>query len=432
MTQKNSQSSRRSFLKSTAAASAAVAGASSLSALRAAGAVHGGVKEEVKVGLVGCGGRGTGAAAQALGAHKENVLWATGDAFPDRMQSSLQGLEENGFGDRAKVPQDRQFSGLDCIDKVLDSGVDAVILATPPGFRPMQIEKAVAKGVHVFAEKPIASDADGVRRVMAACEEARKKNLSIVSGLCYRYEDGRRELMNHLHDGDIGQILAIQGDYITGELWSFDRKAEMTEMEWQLRNWLYYTWLSGDMIAEQHIHTLDVMAWIKKDEYPVKAVSLGGRQVRTAPKFGNVYDHFATVYEWADGTRGYSSCRQQNNCWRNVNEYVLGTEGSCRVFQKEITGKKSWKYEGKARDMYQAEHDEMFAALRAGQRIDNGDYMCKSTLMAIMGRMAAYTGKQVTWEEALNSKEILVPKDVRLDAVPPEVVVAVPGITKFV
>ena len=430
MTQHNPKSSRRSFLKTSAAAS--VAAASSLSALHAAGPVHGGVKEEIKVGLVGCGGRGTGAAAQALGANKQNVLWSTGDAFGDRMQSSLQGLEEAGFGDRAKVPQDRQFTGLDAIDKVLDSGVDAVILATPPGFRPMQIEKAVAKGVHVFAEKPIASDADGVRRVMAACEEARKKGLSIVSGLCYRYEDGRRELMSRLHDGDIGQILAIQGDYITGELWSFDRKAEMTDMEWQLRNWLYYTWLSGDMIAEQHIHTLDVMAWIKKDEYPVKAVSLGGRQVRTAPKFGNVYDHFSTIYEWADGTRGYSHCRQQNNCYRNVNELVMGTEGTCRVFQKEIAGKKGWKYEGKARDMYQAEHDEMFAAIRAGQRIDNGDYMCKSTLMAIMGRMAAYTGKQVTWEEALNSKEILVPKDVRLDAVPPEVVVAVPGITKFV
>ena len=216
MTQHNPKSSRRSFLKTSAAAS--VAAASSLSALRAAGPVHGGVKEEIKVGLVGCGGRGTGAAAQALGANKQNVLWSTGDAFGDRMQSSLQGLEEAGFGDRAKVPQDRQFTGLDAIDKVLDSGVDAVILATPPGFRPMQIEKAVAKGVHVFAEKPIASDADGVRRVMAACEEARKKGLSIVSGLCYRYEDGRRELMSRLHDGDIGQILAIQGDYITGEL----------------------------------------------------------------------------------------------------------------------------------------------------------------------------------------------------------------------
>jgi predicted dehydrogenase len=286
----------------------------------------------------------------------------------------------------------------------------------------------------VFAEKPIATDAPGVRRVMAACDVARQKGLSIVSGLCYRYHDGRRAIMQRLQDGAVGEIRAIQGNYITGELKSFDRQPQWSELEWQLRNWLYYPWLSGDLIAEQHIHTLDVMAWMKRDVYPIAATSLGGRQKRTDAKFGTVFDHFATIYEWEDGTRGFSYCRQQDGCHRDVNEYVFGTEGRANVFQHTITGKNPWKFDdgGKPRDMYQNEHDAMFAALHAGKRIDNGDYMCKSTLMALLGRMAAYTGKRVTWAEALASKEQLVPEPLRLDDAPPKHEVSIPGITKFV
>jgi predicted dehydrogenase len=224
----------------------------------------------------------------------------------------------------------------------------------------------------------------------------------------------------------------MQGNYITGELWSFDRQPGQGELEWQLRNWLYYPWLSGDLIAEQHIHTLDVMAWIKRDVYPIAAASLGGRQTRTDAKFGTVFDHFATIYEWQDGTRGYSYCRQQNGCWRDVNEYIVGTEGRANVFQHQITGKNDWRFEGKIRDMYQAEHDEMFAALRAGKRIDNGDYMCNSTLMALLGRMAAYTGKRITWDEAWHSQEQLMPDQLAWDAAPPRYEVAMPGQTKFV
>ncbi|HLQ37304.1 MAG TPA: Gfo/Idh/MocA family oxidoreductase, partial [Planctomycetota bacterium] len=305
-------------------------------------------------------------------------------------------------------------------------------LATPPGFRPMQIEKCVAAGKHIFAEKPVATDAPGVRRVWAAGEQAKQKGLTLVSGLCYRYHDGRRELIKRLHDGAIGEILAIEGDYITGELWSFPRKSGWTDLEWQLRNWLYYTWLSGDHIAEQHIHTLDVMAWIKQDQYPVKAVSLGGRQTRVDPLFGNVFDHFATIYEWADGTRGHAYCRQQNNCWRSSDEYVLGSKGRAKVFEHQITGPSPWQLDGKMRDMYQTEHDEMFEAIR-GKRppINNTEYMCKSTMMAIMGRMAGYTGKQITWDEAWNSKEVLMPDQVSFDMKVPPVVVAQPGITRF-
>jgi predicted dehydrogenase len=329
------------------------------------------------------------------------------------------------------VPPERRFVGLDAIDKVLASGIDVVLLATPPGFRPMQMERAIAQGVHVFCEKPVATDAPGVRKVHAVCELAKKKNLTIVSGLCYRYHDGRRAIVQRLQEGAIGDILAIQGNYITGELWSFDREPQWSELEWQLRNWLYYPWLSGDLIAEQHIHTLDVMAWIKRDVYPNAAVSLGGRQVRTAPKFGTVFDHFATIYEWEDGTRGYSYCRQQNDCWRNTNEYVIGTEGKANVFLHTITGKNEWRFTDKERSMYQNEHDAMFAAIRSGKPINNGDYMCKSTMMALMGRMAAYTGKRVTWDEAWNSKEVLMPELLRWDEAPPKSEVALPGKTKF-
>lgn len=427
--------SRRSFLQTSVAATAALATSGSLSALQAAGPVHqGGAK--LKIGIVGLGGRGSGAAVQALRAHKENVLHAAGDAFVDRLEGALGDLQETLAGEGRKeqfdVPKERRFVGLDAIDKVLATGVDAVVLATPPGFRPMQIERAVAAGVHVFAEKPIATDAPGVRRVHAACQLAKQKGLSIVSGLCYRYHDGRRATVQRLQEGGIGEILSMQGNYITGELWNFDRQEGQTELEWQLRNWLYYPWLSGDLIAEQHIHTLDVMAWIKKDVYPIAASSLGGRQSRIDPKFGTVFDHFATIYEWEDGTRGHSYCRQQANCWHNVNEYIVGTEGRANVFNHLLLGKDEWRYAGPIRDMYQAEHDEMFAALRAGKRIDNGDYMCRSTLMALMGRMAAYTGQRITWDQAWNSQEVLMPELLAFDQEPPVSVVARPGITKFV
>jgi predicted dehydrogenase len=433
----NPPTTRRSFLASASAAASAAAGlaaSGSLGALRAAAPVHQG-SDTLRIGIVGIGGRGSGAAVQALMAHRKNVLVAAGDAFVDRLEGGLaavtEAMAEQKRQDQVDVPKERQFVGLSAIDQVLAAGVDVVLLATPPGFRPLQIERAIQKGVHVFCEKPVATDAPGVRRVLAACELAKQKGLSVVSGLCYRYHDGRRAIVERLQEGAIGEILAIQGNYITGELWSFPRQPQWTEMEWQLRNWLYYPWLSGDLIAEQHIHTLDVMAWIKRDVYPVAAVSLGGRQVRTDPLFGTVYDHFSTIYEWEDGTRGYSYCRQQNNCWRDVNEYVLGTEGRANVFQHAIRGKHEWQFAGKVRDMYQNEHDALFAAIRAGKPIQNGEYMCKSTMMALQGRMAAYTGKRITWDQAWNSQEVLMPDDVTLGMAPPQHGVAMPGITKF-
>jgi predicted dehydrogenase len=405
-----------------------------LSALHACTPVHQGTGK-LKIGAVGLGGRGAGATANAVLADPENVLHAVGDAFADRLDTGLSGILDGaaalGREHQVDVPAERRFVGLDAIDRVLASGIDAIVLATPPAFRPAQIEKAVAKGVHIFAEKPIAVDAPGVRRVHAACKLAAQKGLTVVSGLVYRYHEGRRQLLERIHGGALGEILAIQGDYLTNELWYWERDKQWSDLQWQLRNWLYYPWLSGDLIAEQHIHTLDMMAWIKRDVYPASAVSLGGRQSRIEPKFGTVFDHFATTYEWEDGTRGYSSCRQQDRCWGHVNELVLGTEGRANVFQHAITGKQTWRYDGKPPESYQRELTDMFAAIRGGKRVDNSDYMCKSTLMALMGRMAAYSGQRITWDQAWNSSEVLMPEPLAWDGSPPASEVARPGITKF-
>jgi predicted dehydrogenase len=311
--------------------------------------------------------------------------------------------------------------------------VDVVLLTTPPHFRPLHLKAAVAAGKHIFCEKPVAVDAPGVRTVLEACREARQKGLSVVSGLCYRYEHAKRETMKRVHDGAIGDIVALYCTYDVGYLWHKDRQPGWSDMEWQLRNWLYFTWLSGDHIVEQHIHSLDKMAWAMQDHYPVRALGTGGRQVRTGKEFGNVFDHFAVVFEYANGVKLFSYCRQQDGCAKDVSDYVLGSAGTCDVMKHRISGKKHWHYPttaGGKDDMYQNEHDELFASIRAGRPINNGEYMAHSTLLAIMGRMAAYTGKVIEWDRALNSREDLTPPRYEFGplAVAP---VALPGRTKF-
>jgi myo-inositol 2-dehydrogenase/D-chiro-inositol 1-dehydrogenase len=428
--------SRRDFLKT----SAAVAGATLASGL-AVPFVHAAGGDVLRVGLVGCGGRGTGAALQALNADRNVRLVALGDAFADRIEDCHNQLKQNAhIADRVTVSPDHRFVGFDAYRSVIDH-VDVVLLATPPGFRPIHLEAAVAAGKHIFCEKPMAVDAPGVRRVMAAAKEAQQRKVSLVSGFCWRRHPVMRETMSRIHEGALGNIVALQCSYNAGGLWHRDREQGWSDMEYQLRNWLYYTWLSGDHNVEQHVHSLDKAAWAMKNENPIKAVGLGGRQVRTGPEFGHIFDHHAVVYEYADGTRLFSFCRQQPRTASDVSDHYWGTKGSCDVKasfppQVDIKGASPWGYHTKGdsldRDMYQIEHDELFASIRSGQPINDGEWMANSTLMAIMGRMATYTGQVITWQQALHSKEDLSPKAYDMKASLPEPKVAMPGMTKFV
>jgi predicted dehydrogenase len=430
-----SNASRRDFLKVSA-----VAGAS-LTALAVAPAVHAAGGDTLKIGLIGCGGRGTGAATQALRADQNVKLVAMADAFNDRLQDSLATLKDDEkIAAKIDVKAENCFTGFNAYTAVLGSGVDVVLLCTPPHFRPMHLEAAIKAGKHVFAEKPVAVDAPGIRKVIEACAEAKKKNLSVVSGFCWRYHHGMRDTMKRIHQGDLGDLIAVHTQYNTGSLWHKSLKEKKdnrwSDMEWQLRNWLYFTWLSGDHIVEQHVHSLDKMAWALKNEYPVKAVGTGGRQVRTAADFGHIFDHHAVVFEYANGMKLFSYCRQQVDCTPDVSDTLMGSKGICYINANgpgaaTITGANPWQLRRRRDDnMYQQEHDELFAAIRAGRPLNNGDWMARSSLMAIMGRMATYTGKAITWDMAMNSKEDLSPEKYEFGAMPMPAV-AKPGVTKF-
>ena len=423
--------SRREFLKSSSAAAIAGAFATNQALAQAAGVSPG---ETLRVGLIGCGGRGTGAASQALQADPNLKLVALGDAFKDRLDGSLESLrKQKEIAEKIDVPEERCFIGFDAYKKVIALS-DVVLLATPPHFRPIHIKAAIDAGKHVFAEKPVAVDAAGVRSVLSTCEEARKKKLAVVSGLALRYSYGHRETVKRIHEGALGEIRTLQANDFRGPIWVKPRQPGWTDMEYHLRNWYYFTWLSGDFNVEQHVHMLDLCSWIMKDEHPVSAMGLGGRQVRTGPEYGNIYDHHSVIYEYADGAKLHAYCRQWSGGVGDISVHVAGGKGTAAINQRglEITTDSKWRYEGQKNNQSQTEHDELFASIRNGKPINNGDYMSKTTLMAIMGRMATYTGQKITWEQALNSQEDLSPERYDWDARPPKSEIAIPGVTKFV
>jgi predicted dehydrogenase len=436
-TSSQNAATRRDFLAGAAAAAAGATLTSLTPAVHAAGS------DVLRIGLIGCGNRGTGAAVQALRADNNTKLVAMGDMFSDKLQKSLNHLKGTAaIAARIDVKPESCFTGFDAYKSVIAMS-DVVLLTTPPHFRPLHLKAAVDAGKHIFAEKPCAVDAPGVRTVLKACEEAKKKDLSIVAGLCWRYHHGMRETMKRVHDGMIGAITALQCTYNTGGLWSEKRQPGWSDMEWQLRNWLYFTWLSGDFNVEQHIHSIDKMAWAMQNEYPIRAVGSGGRQVRTDPLYGNIFDHHTVVYEYESGVKLFSACRQQVGCAPDVSDHIMGTKGTCHIETSPpargtiVDGKrKLWQSVTAGRkaprdDMYQNEHDELFASIRAGKPINNGEWMAKSTLMAIMGRMATYTGQVIEWDKALESKEDLTPPAYEFGPLP-VAPVARPGVTKFV
>ena len=422
----NPSESRRDFLKTST--KLAVTGGVLASGFTSALPVHAAGSDTLRIGLIGCGGRGSGAAAQALEADDNVKLTAMADIFADRLDLSLQNLRNiPEVSGKIDVPAERKFTGFDAYQQLIESGVDVVLLATPPHFRPLHLKAAIDAGKHVFAEKPVAVDAPGVRSVLDTCRLAQEKSLSVVSGLCLRYDAGFQQTVQRLHDGAIGDIHTLFANDYRGPIWVKPRQPDWTDMHWQIRNWYYFTWLSGDFNVEQHVHYLDVCAWIMGG-YPSSALGLGGRQVRTGPEYGNIYDHHSVVYEYANGTRLVSNCRQQPGCQNLINSFVFGSRGRAEVSESRlmIDNGTAWQFDQKVKNMYQVEHDELFASIRRGQTINNGEYMAKSTLLAIMGRMATYTGQRITWEQAMESTEDLSPPSYEWGPLP-EVKIAIPG-----
>jgi predicted dehydrogenase len=424
--------SRRDFLKTTTAAAVGGTLAANMNILPGAYAAG---SDEIRVGVIGCGGRGTGAAKNVIKAAPGVKIVAMADAFKNRLEESRQNLIKD-LGDKVEVSEERAFVGLDAYEKLLAlKDVNYVILATPPGFRPQQLKAAVASGKHIFTEKPVAVDGPGIRTVLEVYEQAKAKGLGIAAGTQRRHQTAYIETMKLVHDGAIGQIVAARCYWNQGGLWKQDRQPGWSDLEWQVRNWLYFTWLSGDHIVEQHVHNIDVVNWAL-GAHPVRAVGMGGRQARTDPAYGHIYDHFAIDYEYENGVHLMSMCRQIDGCEKSVSEALVGTKGQCLTADDRknfaITGEKAWRFpRERANEPYVQEHTDLIASLRASRPINELKQVAESTLTAIMGRMSAYTGKAVTWEQALNSKESLVPEKLAWGPmpVPP---VAIPGRTELV
>lgn len=408
MTERKISTTRRGFL----ATSAAAVGTASLGVVPT---VHAAGKQQLKVAIVGCGGRGTGAAeniCEAAGTTYDVKIHALADLFEDNLKNGYNNLKNNGtVGPKFDVTEDRCFSGFDAYKAAIDAA-DLVILATPPGFRPQHIEYTINAGKHLFTEKPVAVDATGIRKVLAAADQAKAKNLCVVAGTQRRHQAGYLESMKKIHGGEIGDVKFARVFWNQGNIWARDRKPEWSDFEYQCRNWYHYTWLCGSNFVEQHVHNLDVASWALKDAVPVRCVGMGGRQVNTAEKFGNSYDHFAVDFEFPDGVHVLSMARQIDNCADSVSEHIVGTKGAADLG----SGSYTFRGDGLGRlrirnevNPYVQEHIDLLAAISSGTPINELTTVAHSTMIAIMGRMSAFTGQEVTWEQALNSKEDTFP-----------------------
>lgn len=405
---------RRSFVVGAAATGASLASSNAFGFFQD--------RPTIKVGLIGAGGRGSGAIRNNLEADAGAVVWAYGDVFKDRLDGSLSSLEKD-LGKRVQVGE-RAFSGFDAYQKVIDSGVDVVVIATPPGFRPIHFAYAIEKGKHVFMEKPVATDAWGCKVMREAAEKSRQKKLSVAAGTQRRHDVAYRECIKRIQDGQLGDVRALYAYWNQGGLWHVDRAQGMNDMEWQLRNWLYFTWTSGDHMVEQHVHNLDVCNWVM-GTHPVKALSLAGRQVRTGGEFGHIFDHFATEFEYENGVRMLSMCRQIDGCSDRVTEFVACANGTSNA-NTFLKGKTDWQFKGDRPNPYVLEHVNLYKSIRGGDYLNEAMQVTESTMTAIMGRTSAYSGQEITWDQLLASEERLLPEKFAFGdlAVPP---VAMPG-----
>jgi len=434
------KNTRRTFCKQTVAATTGIL-ASTLP-LDAMSNVYD--NKKLKLALIGCGGRGSGAAVQALTADDKVELYAMADAFRDRIDSSLNGIKEHFDGSKnIDVKEKNMFTGFDAYKKAIDL-CDVVILTTPPGFRPLHFEYAINNDKHVFMEKPLATDAPGIRKVLEVAKIAKDKKLNVVVGLQRHYQDKYITLYNKVVNGDIGKIVSGQVYWNDGGVWVQKRKPSQSELEYQMRNWYYFTWLCGDHILEQHIHNIDVANWFIGD-YPISAQGMGGREVRNGIDHGQIFDHHFVEFTYANGAVISSQCRHQTGTASRVDEVFQGSNGSVVTGKGEMTdlsGNIKYKYPNKWNEdpnPYQVEHDKLFQSIRNNEVINDVEYGAKSTMTAIMGRMATYTGKNITWDQAINSKEMLVPNNLTWNSTPPTLpddngkyLVAIPGKTQFI
>lgn len=382
--------------------------------------VHAAGSDQIRVALIGCGGRGTGAAVQALenaaGAHVQIVALA--DAFRHRTDTCLRVLQKRRPA-QVDVPEERRFVGLDAYQKAIDCDVDLVLLCTPPGFRPAHFESAVNAGKHVFMEKPVATDAPGVRRVLAANALAKEKRLLVAVGHHLRHEIKHREMIARIHDGAIGQVQFLRAYFNSSGVWVNPRQAGETEMQHQVRNWYYFTWLSGDHLVEQHVHDIDVCNWVMQGP-PVEARGAGGRQVRIGAQYGEIFDHHSVEFTYPGGVKLFSYCRHIPKCWNSFSQHVHGDRGSVNIeghgaAELSAPGKPTLKVE-RGPDGHQTEHDRLFAALLEGREYNEADYGVTSTMTAILGRMASYSGQIIRYEDGLNSQLDLCPESMTWDA----------------
>jgi predicted dehydrogenase len=424
--------SRRDFIKTSAVvgASAALAGTERLFAQGS---------DKLRVGLIGCGWRGTEAAGDCVKSSENVEVVAMGDLFQDQLDWSLAQLSRKA-DDKVSVTEDTSFVGFDAYKKVIACDIDMVILGTPPHFRPEHLSAAVEAGKHVFMEKPVAVDPVGIRSIISSSELAEQKGLAIVAGTQRRHQQHYLEIIRRIHNGDIGEIVGGQCYWNMGELWVERAEENMqkrkalgwSDMEWQCRNWLFLTWLSGDHIVEQHVHNLDIINWAI-GAHPVQAMGMGGREVRTGPEYGNIFDHFAVEYEYPNGVRVMSMCRQTAGCHEQISERVVGTKGQTYTdgSNGSVEGQNAYKYEGESPNPYVQEHADLIASIREGKPLNEGRRIAESTLTAIMGRMSAYTGRALKWDWAMNASTLdLSPPKYEFGDLPVRPA-AVPGKTKL-
>lgn len=399
MKSESQTTSRRDFLR----ASATLTGAALTGALSLERGAHAAGSDVIKIGLIGCGGRGSSAAVNAMNAGPDIRLVAVADLFEERLRNGLAQIKK-AKPNQVQVNDDRCFVGFDAYQKVITSGVDVVLITPASHFIPPMLKAAIDAGKHVFCEKPHGIDIPGVAICEATAEVAKHKKLSLVSGLCWRYDTGVRETMKRVHDGAIGDILVIQENYLSRPYYPRAREAGQNEMQYQLWNWYHFNWLSGDQTAQQLVHSLDKASWALDDKPPQKLWGMGGRQSCLSPEFGDQFDHQAVVFEYANGVRIYGFTRDQQECYANTSDLFIGTKGRCDLLAHRITGETNWQYDKPKKNMYDLEHEALFDSIRTGKPLNNGDYMCLSTRLAITAQMACYSGTMIGWEDAMQSK----------------------------